>query len=248
MRFPHIRISRSYFSFPLARTILCAKETGTPPETGRGLTRSQCEAVTASGINQGCLGKGLDTAPPSESAPDNPTATVRDKREIIMNTNTLTRISTLTAAIGLAFSANSWAVTQDVSYQVPEIAVISLGTPPEAMVLEAPTTPGTAPGQVEATSSYDITNNAGDDSKKIMASIDADMPTGVTLEVQLASPGGTTAQPKVALSDAPTAVLTGIDSISKAGNVITYYLNATLEAAAMASADTRTVTFTIQGN
>ena len=39
-----------------------------------------------------------------------------------MNTNTMTRISTLAVAIGLAFSANSWAAddtaTQTVGYEV----------------------------------------------------------------------------------------------------------------------------------
>ena len=89
---------------------------------------------------------------------------------------------------------------------------------------------GQAPTPVtDATTTYSITNNAGTDSKKITAAINTDMPTGVTLEVELVAPTGATAT-KQALSSAPANVVTGIDNVSETGKSITYTLSATAAA------------------
>ncbi len=165
-----------------------------------------------------------------------------------MNTNTMTRISTLAVAIGLAFSANSWAAddtaTQTVGYEVQEIALIDVSGSPAAMTITAAPA-GQAPTPVtDATTTYSITNNAGTDSKKITAAINTDMPTGVTLEVELEAPTGGSSSGKVVLSDEALPVVTGIDNVSEAGMIITYTLSATAAAGKVTSAS-KTVTFTI---
>lgn len=166
-----------------------------------------------------------------------------------MNTNIITRISTLAAAIGLAFSANGWAAdpdtaTQTVTYEVQEIALVDVSGSPGAMTITA-ATPGEAPTPVtDATTTYSVTNNAGTDSKKITAAINTDMPTGVTLAVELAAPTGGTSAGKVSLSSAAAPVVTGIDNVSETGKIITYTLSATAAAGKVTSAS-KTVTFTI---
>lgn len=164
-----------------------------------------------------------------------------------MNTNTMTRISTLAVAIGLAFSANSWAAddtaTQTVGYEVQEIALIDVSGSPAAMTITAAPAGQAPTPATDATTTYSITNNAGTDSKKITAAINTDMPTGVTLEVELGAPTGATAT-KQALSSAPANVVTGIDNVSETGKSITYTLSATAAAGKVTSAN-KTVTFTI---
>ncbi len=171
-----------------------------------------------------------------------------------MNTNTLTRISTLAAAIGLALSANVWAAgdtaVQTVGYDVQEVAQISVteGSPGTLTISAA--TPGSVPDPDELLAgTYSITNNAGTDSKKITAAISTGMPSGVTLKVLLAAPDGATSEGSgsngVALSATDADVVTGIDSVNETGLAITYQLSATIDAEAMETADSRVVTFTI---
>ena len=106
-------------------------------------------------------------------------------------------------------------------------------------------TPGSAPTPVtDATTTYSVTNNAGTDSKKITAAINTAMPTGVTLEVELAAPTGGTSAGKVSLSASAAPVVTGIDNVSETGKTITYTLSATAAAGKVLSAE-KTVTFTI---
>ena len=164
-----------------------------------------------------------------------------------MNTNTMTRISTLAVAIGLAFSANSWAAddtaTQTVGYEVQEIALIDVSGSPAAMTITAAPA-GQAPTPVtDDTTTYSVTNNAGTDSKIITAAINSNMPTGVTLEVELVAPTGAIAT-KQALSSNPANVVTGIDNVSETAKKITYTLSATAAAGKVDSAN-KTVTFTI---
>lgn len=164
-----------------------------------------------------------------------------------MNTNTITRISTLAAAIGLVLSANAWSAddtaTQTVTYEVQEIALIDVSGSPGAMTITA-AAPGQAPTPVtNALTTYSITNNAGSDSKKITAAIDTAMPENVTLEVELAPPTGASAT-KQSLGATAKDVVTGIDNVNETGKTITYTLSATAAAGKVTSAN-KTVTFTI---
>lgn len=165
-----------------------------------------------------------------------------------MNTNTMTRISTLAVAIGLAFSVNVWAAetaTQDVGYEVAAISQISVTNEDPGSLVITGATPGLAPTEDDLSAgTYAITNNAG--TKKITAAINSAMPDGVTLEVALQAPTGATATRSV-LSTSPADVVTDIGNVSESGKTITYYLNATAAAGAV-SAAVKTVTFTITGS
>lgn len=78
---------------------------------------------------------------------------------------------------------------------------------------------------------------------EITAQIDAPMPAGVTLTVDLAAPSGATSAGPVALGVAAHPVVTNISS-GFSRNTITYELSAT-PAAGVVPVQTRTVTFTI---
>jgi hypothetical protein len=78
---------------------------------------------------------------------------------------------------------------------------------------------------------------------EITAQINAAMPTGVTLTVELAAPSGATSTGPVALSVAAHPVVTNI-STAFTSSAITYELSAT-PAAGVVPVQSRTVTFTI---
>ena len=165
-----------------------------------------------------------------------------------MNTNTMTRISTLAVAIGLAFSVNVWAAetaTQDVGYEVAAISQISVTNEDPGSLVITGATPGLAPTEDDLSAgTYAITNNAG--TKKITAAIDSAMPSGVTLEVELQAPAGASTT-RSELSTSSANVVTAIGNVSESGKTITYYLNATAAAGAVSPAE-KTVTFTITGS
>jgi hypothetical protein len=136
-----------------------------------------------------------------------------------------------------AFASNS--ATQTVSYEVQAINEISTSGNPEALVVTTATA-GQQPDMVSnAVTTYAITTNQA---RKITASLESDMPSGVTLKANLAS-GGTSAG-DVVLSSTAADVVTAVGPIAESGKSITYKLSATVDAGVVASA-AKTVTFTI---
>lgn len=79
---------------------------------------------------------------------------------------------------------------------------------------------------------------------EITAQINAAMPAGVTLTVDLAAPSGATSQGPVALAIAARPVVTNISTTFTSNITITYELSAT-PAAGVVPVQSRTVTFTI---
>jgi len=97
----------------------------------------------------------------------------------------------------------------------------------------------------DASTTYSITSTAGTDNKKITASINTALPSGVTLKINLAAPTGATSLGDVDISNATNSVdvVKAIDSIAESGKTITYKLGATVDAAMVS--DSKTVTLTI---
>lgn len=149
---------------------------------------------------------------------------------------------TTLAGVLLAAEADAQTATQVVQFQVTAINQIGVtGAPPPLVIQTA--TAGSAPTSVsESGGSYAITTNEAN--KKITASLDEPLPTGVRLEISLAAPEGAISAGDVSLSIAAADVVTGISTLAASALAITYRLSADA-AVGMAAPATRTVTFTI---
>jgi hypothetical protein len=91
---------------------------------------------------------------------------------------------------------------------------------------------------------YDITNNAGSDSKKLIGKINTAMPSNTVLSVNVTAPSGAVSSDLVALTTDDQDLVTGIDNVNEAGVAISFKLEATVAAGVIASA-TKTFTMTI---
>ncbi|HEU0014879.1 MAG TPA: hypothetical protein VFQ45_14425 [Longimicrobium sp.] len=136
--------------------------------------------------------------------------------------------------------ADAQQATQTVSYEVQAISEIAFTGSPSLVVSAA--TAGSAPTAVTANASYAVTTN--ETNRKITAAIDTNMPTGVTLSVNLAAPTGGSSAGAVTLGTTAQDVVTGITQVNQGGLSVTYSLSATAAAGVVASG-TRTVTYTI---
>src|SRR5262245_41129215 len=97
-----------------------------------------------------------------------------------------------------AASAAAQSATQVVTFSVSAISVLSVSGNPAAMNITT-ATPGSAPSPVsDASTTYAITTN--ETNRKIVASLDANMPSGLTLAVALQAPTGATSAGSVTLS------------------------------------------------
>jgi hypothetical protein len=174
-----------------------------------------------------------------------------------MKSNSITRISTLAAAIGLVLSsgaiADSGTAGQDVGYVVDEIALISVtGSPTLAITTTTDGLAGSAPADATdaTTAKWAITVNkaAG---KKVTAELTASMPAHTLLSVELAAPSTGASKGVVPLNTRATGVKVAavdvVDSIEpdyESNLGVTYTLSADVEAGVL-TATTATVTYTV---
>jgi hypothetical protein len=153
-------------------------------------------------------------------------------------------VRTSLAAAGLALvvasTARAQSAQQTVTYEVQAVNQIAVSGNVSLTVSSA--TAGQAPSATSATSSYAITTN--EDNKKITASLNTNMPSGLTLTVNLTAPSGGTSAGAVTLSTTAQDVVTGISKLNSAGLSISYQLTATSAAGVVAQAS-KTVTLTI---
>ena len=146
------------------------------------------------------------------------------------------------AAVSLTAGTTQAQSNQDsheVSFEVQAINSISVTGSPSLTIIAA--NAGSAPTSVTDNATYSITTN--EVGQKVVASIDSDMPSGVTLSVLLGAPAGANAFAQ-SLSELAADVLTGVSTLSEAGLSMQYTLSATA-AAGVVAADSRTVTYTI---
>ena len=152
---------------------------------------------------------------------------------------------TLVALLALA-ALPATTAEQTLSYQVEAINEITVSGSPASLVINTVTTVGSEPTSVtDASTTYAITTNGGNNSRKITAQLDSDMPVGLTLYITLDAPDGAdTTISDVILSMAPTDVVTCINSVAQSGLTITYTLSATVGLGVVNPA-IKTVTLTI---
>ena len=155
-----------------------------------------------------------------------------------MNAGRILATMALLATAGSVAQAQT--ANQTVNFEVTAINQLSVGGAVTLTVNTA--TAGSAPTNATAASSYAITTNGTN--MKITASLDSDMPAGLTLTATMADPGvGSSAGAKT-LAQAATDMVTGVTQINASGVSLDYELAATLAAGVVSSAS-RTVTYTI---
>jgi hypothetical protein len=157
-----------------------------------------------------------------------------------MTTIRFASLFAVAAAALAATDAQAQTATQSVSYEVSAINEISVSGSPSLVINDA--TPGSGLVSASAAGTYAITSNQTN--RKITARIDTDMPSNVTLTVQLAAPSGATSAGAVSLNSVDKDVVTGISNVDQSGLSISYGLSATV-AAGVVAAGNKTVTYTI---
>ena len=141
-----------------------------------------------------------------------------------------------------AASAQAQTANQNVTFQVNAINQISVAGSPSLTINTA--TAGSAPTAATAAATWAVTTNQSN--AKITAQLDSDMPSGLTLEVNLGAPTGATSAGATALSSASVDLVTGITQVAQSALSIGYSLSATT-AAGVVGSTSRTVTYTITG-
>ena len=131
--------------------------------------------------------------------------------------------------------------TAVVTVTIREINELSLDGAPSLLVES--TTAGSEPDDATAEGTYNVTTN--ETGRKITGSLDAPLPGGLVLKVNLAAPPGATSGGDVALTSTAVDLVTGITRQFKSGGAITYTLQARM-AAGVVPPTTRVVTLTIQ--
>jgi hypothetical protein len=148
----------------------------------------------------------------------------------------------LCAGAGAASDARAQYATQVVTFRVVAINRVAVSGNPDALIVSTAAA-GQEPTSATATgSTYAITTN--EPNKKITASVDQPLPSGIVLEVALAAPAGASSHGSVVLTTAGSDVVTGISATTAGALPITYRLSASPAAQVTAPA-ARTVTFTI---
>lgn len=150
----------------------------------------------------------------------------------------------LALSLGLAFGAPAFAQTTATTTATFEVAAINeialTGAPPVLTITAAAA--GVTPTAVTATQTYAVTTNQ---TAKISAALDTDMPAGLALTVTMAPPTGATSTP-AALTAASQDLVTGITNLNQTGLLLTYGLTATA-AAGVVPSSTRIITYTVTG-
>jgi len=137
--------------------------------------------------------------------------------------------------------------TVDVTYEVASITQLNLNG--SALVRIVAGTAGAGlPSVTDSTGvTYDITNNAGADSKKLIGKINTAMPANTVLSVNVTVPSGAVSAGFVALTASDQDLVTGIDNVNEALVPMSFKLDATVAAGIIASA-TKTFTMTVIGS
>jgi hypothetical protein len=152
------------------------------------------------------------------------------------------RILATMALLSAASVAQAQTSTQNVTFQVNAVNQIAVAGSPSLTVNTA--TAGSAPTAATASATWAVTTNQSN--AKITASLDSDMPSGLTLSVNMGAPTGASSAGATALSSASVDVVTGITKLAEGALSIGYSLSATT-AAGVVSSTSRTVTYTITG-
>lgn len=121
---------------------------------------------------------------------------------------------------------------------------LSISGNPSTLTINSATAGQQPTSATNNSTTYNATTQSSTTS--ILGSLNANMPSGVTLKVQLAAPTGATSAGAVAMTTTNQTLVSSIPTFTTAtGLKITYTLSATAAASQVASA-TKTLTLTLQ--
>jgi len=133
--------------------------------------------------------------------------------------------------------------TTSVSFDIQAINELSVNNASVTLTISSALA-GSQPNNATTSASYNITTNCTANSKKITGAINSDMPSNVSLQVQLAVPSGATSLNYVSMSTSAADVVTGIDASAAPNLQIDFKMTAEVSAGVVTTA-TRTLTLTL---
>ena len=140
-------------------------------------------------------------------------------------TNRIMKSSVVALALmtfAAAGTASAQTANQTVTFAVSAINQIAFTGSPSLTISSA--TAGSNPASAtDASATWAVTTNQT--GAKVSASIDSDMPTGLTLSVNLAQPSGGTSAGAKALSSTSVDLVTGVSKVAATGLGVTYTLD-----------------------
>jgi hypothetical protein len=143
---------------------------------------------------------------------------------------------------GVALANPGSSANQTVSFEVTPIHAIALSGSPQPLLIHTATAGQEPDDAIDSSTTYSFTTN---EESRIFASLDSDMPYGVTLSVELAVPTGYgVSEGYVPLTDSYHTVVFALDAGCWSGFAIGYKLHAPAEAGFSGEGE-RTVTFTL---
>jgi hypothetical protein len=151
-------------------------------------------------------------------------------------------LATIAIALCATNAASAQTATQIVTFEVTAINQISFAGSPSLTINSA--VAGNDPTSASnGVATWAVTTNQSN--AKITASINSNMPAGLTLWASLDAPAGSTAIGN-SLSTTAVDLVTGITKLAQSGLGVLYSLDAT-PLAGVVTSTTRTVTYTITG-
>jgi hypothetical protein len=144
--------------------------------------------------------------------------------------------------VAAAASASAQTATQDITIDIVAINKVAITGGAHTMTINTATA-GQAPDDVVWGTTWAVTTNQT--GAKITAELDSDLPSGVSLKVNLAQPTGAASNGDVSLAQTAQEVVTGITTLNESGLALTYTASAT--ALAGVQSVVRTVKYTVTG-
>lgn len=149
----------------------------------------------------------------------------------------------------LLFPTDSWTatntVTQTVNYAVPAVSVLSISGNVTFNAFSVPTAGQNFTSVLDTSSTYNVSNNGGQDSKKIVGRLVTATPTGLVLQATLTPPSGSIGLTNVSISTSDQSLVTGIDNGAFPTNQIKYTLTADVTTAPTGVGQTLNMVFTL---
>jgi hypothetical protein len=148
--------------------------------------------------------------------------------------------------VPMAWAINCNTHSLSVSYEVAAINEVCLSRDAVSLVVLSAIA-GQAPNQASASSTYNITTNTGETSKKLVGSLCSDMPSGLTLKAEASAPSGASSTGAQTITSTPADLVTGIHSVVGNDLPIAFTLDAAV-GAGVVSQGARTFTLTLTDN
>lgn len=150
-------------------------------------------------------------------------------------------VGILALLLAVASPAAAQVATQNVNFEVMEISDISVSGDPGQLTLST-TTGGVFDPVIDNSTTYSVAAN-GATPMKITGELDADMPGGLELRVELVGAAGSVSAGPVLLTSTAADLVNNIDNVNQTGLQIEYELSSL--GIVPAQTGTRVVTFTL---